>query len=153
MPVAWRLVKAEYAATPLDGEGARRFGGRWSSPGIRAVYASESLALAALEVLVHLQSTAVLDRFVTIGVQYSVPALDAPAPPPDWRLGPAPASTRRLGDAWLSAGAGLALRVPSVVVPRERNLIFNPAHPGFRHLRVVVREPFSFDARLGRRET
>ncbi len=49
----WRLNKARHAATALDGEGARVVGGRWNSVGRRAVYLSEHLSLAALEVLVH----------------------------------------------------------------------------------------------------
>ena len=49
----WRLVKARHAGRAIDGEGARRYGGRWNSPGTRMVYASESRALAALELLVY----------------------------------------------------------------------------------------------------
>jgi RES domain-containing protein len=36
----------------LDGEGARLYGGRWNSPGVRVAYAADSPALAVLEVLV-----------------------------------------------------------------------------------------------------
>jgi len=50
----WRLVKAGRTHSAWDGEGAFRFGGRWNSRGVRAVYASSSLALALLETLVHL---------------------------------------------------------------------------------------------------
>ena len=38
----------------LSGEGAARYGGRWSPKGMRAVYCSENSSLAALEVLVNL---------------------------------------------------------------------------------------------------
>ena len=41
----------------LDGEGARLYGGRWNSPGEAVVYASATLALAALEYLIHLDSS------------------------------------------------------------------------------------------------
>ena len=53
---SWRLVHARYVAHTFDGEGARLYGGRWNSPGRPAVYTVGSLALAALEVLVHLKS-------------------------------------------------------------------------------------------------
>jgi RES domain-containing protein len=36
-----------------DGEGARRYGGRWNQRGTAVVYASASASLAALEHLVH----------------------------------------------------------------------------------------------------
>ncbi len=155
MPVAWRLVKAAYADTPLDGEGARRYGGRWSSPGRAAVYASDTLALAALEVLVHLQSSALLEAYLTIGIDYEErPAAPGPLPE-DWRRGSTPRGPRRIGDTWLDSGRSVVLRVPSAVIPREYNVIFNPAHPRFRQVRVVARERFMFDARLERvrRET
>jgi RES domain-containing protein len=37
----------------LDGEGARKYGGRWNPPGVRAVYLADSRTLAALEIIVH----------------------------------------------------------------------------------------------------
>ncbi|MDB6038389.1 MAG: hypothetical protein JWM99_2230, partial [Verrucomicrobiales bacterium] len=54
MPQAWRIIKEKYVAGAFDGEGARLFGGRWNSTGVRVVYVSDSQALAALENLVHL---------------------------------------------------------------------------------------------------
>jgi RES domain-containing protein len=49
MSKAWQIVKTRYAASAFDGEGARRFGGRWSSKGVRVVYTAESVALAVLK--------------------------------------------------------------------------------------------------------
>ena len=57
MPKAWRIVKTRYAASAFDGEGARRFGGRRASKGVRVVYTAESVALAVLALLVHLDSS------------------------------------------------------------------------------------------------
>jgi hypothetical protein len=45
----WRRIYAS-----LDGEGARRVGGRWNSPGRPVVYMAQSVALAVLENLVHM---------------------------------------------------------------------------------------------------
>ncbi len=50
--LAWRLCRAPFA--DLSGEGARRLGGRWNTPGRPLVYAASSAALAVLEVRVHL---------------------------------------------------------------------------------------------------
>lgn len=52
MSFVWRLASGRYP--PLDGEGARKAGGRWNSAGHAAVYTSESLALCLAESLVHL---------------------------------------------------------------------------------------------------
>ncbi len=49
--VGWRIVKEKHAKTAFSGEGARIFEGRWNSAGVRMVYCSEHLSLAALEIL------------------------------------------------------------------------------------------------------
>lgn len=49
----WQLVEPEQLPG-LSGEGTKRNGGRWNSPGRPAVYCASSLALAALEVFVNL---------------------------------------------------------------------------------------------------
>lgn len=51
---AWRIVRWKHASSAFDGEGARLFGSRWTSPGVRVVFAAESRALAMLEMLAHL---------------------------------------------------------------------------------------------------
>ena len=47
----WRIASAAHAA--FDGEGARRYGSRWSRKGLPVVFASATLSLAALEAFVH----------------------------------------------------------------------------------------------------
>ncbi|MGH9898893.1 MAG: RES family NAD+ phosphorylase, partial [Pyrinomonadaceae bacterium] len=42
MPTGWRIVKAQYAALAFDGEGAKIYGGRWNSQGIKMVYTAQS---------------------------------------------------------------------------------------------------------------
>ncbi len=69
--------------------------------------------------------------------------------PPDWQRLSQPQPTAALGQAWLAAGRSLALRVPSVLVPQEYNLLLNPVHPEFREVSLVGEpEPFQFDERL-----
>ena len=43
----WRIASAQHAA--FDGEGARRYGSRWTPRGRPVVFASATLSLAALE--------------------------------------------------------------------------------------------------------
>ena len=61
--VGWRIVKEKHAASAFSGEGARIFEGRWNSAGVRMVYCSEHLSLAALEILVHTQPVTMRDKF------------------------------------------------------------------------------------------
>lgn len=158
---AYRLVKARWAATALTGDGARLWGGRWNSPGTALLYAADSIALAALELLVHLRRAEVLDGYLLYTLTLpddTCVALDPRALPADWRTQPAPPSTARIGDTWIRAGvdaaATLALQVPSVIVPREHNLLLNPAHPAFpRVVRTAASEPFAYDCRLHRAQT
>jgi len=55
---AIRLFRSRYS--PRDATGAKREGGRWNSVGREMLYASESLALACLEVLVHIKNASLL---------------------------------------------------------------------------------------------
>ena len=53
----------------LSGEGGLRYGGRWNSPGRKAVYLGGSLALASLELLVHLKAPEVLSTYRKLRVR------------------------------------------------------------------------------------
>jgi len=55
---------------------------------------------------------------------------------------------RKLGDEWLAAGAKPLLRVPSVLVPRQWNLLLNPKHALYPAIKVTREAPFAFDSRL-----
>ncbi|HTJ30497.1 MAG TPA: RES family NAD+ phosphorylase, partial [Acidobacteriaceae bacterium] len=97
----WRICKARYAADAFSGEGARRLGGRWNSPGTPLVYASTSLALAAIELFVHLDPTQAPADLVSISAELpeGEPAQrwELSALPPHWwsdELGP----VRAFGD-------------------------------------------------------
>jgi len=148
---AWRLVKTRYLATAFDGEGAREFGGRWNSPGVAVVYLAESLALAALEVLVHLQDTGPLPAYSAVPVHFDARLMVSLQPgelPRDWRASPPPGSLKTLGDAWVREGQSAVLAVPSAVVESERLYLLNPAHPSFPRVRRGKARPFAIDARL-----
>lgn len=136
----------------LSGYGAFLFGGRWNLRGRALLYTAEARSLAVMEVLVHLTSEELPDDMYLLTVD--VPDATSRAElavadlPPEWRRTGQPPPTALLGDAWLAAGATLGLRVPSVVVPDEHNLLLNPAHPEFAQVRVLDAQPFRFDERL-----
>lgn len=151
MLTAWRLVKTKHLPQAFDGVGAWRVGGRWNNRGTAILYCSDSIALATLEILSHLQSVAPLPAYSVIPVQFDdelVEEIDASALPDNWKVFPAPSDTRRIGDDWVKHGATPVLRVPSVVVPRQYNYLINPSHDAFGQ--IVIGDPttFEFDPRL-----
>ena len=150
--LAYRLVKRKWREIAFDGEGARRYGGRWNSKGNPCVYLAGSESLAMLEVMVHLEEYSLLQHYALFEVslpEASILHLSATQWPDDWRDEPAPPSTAGLGDGWLNSKASLALAVPSVIVPREWNYLVNPAHPDFFSAKQDAREvDFLPDPRL-----
>ncbi|HEX4627329.1 MAG TPA: RES family NAD+ phosphorylase [Gemmatimonadales bacterium] len=148
---AWRLAKTQHAAGAFDGEGARVYGARWNSPGTSVAYASESLALATLELIVHLQSVKALAAYSVCRVQFDgkfMTSIDPGALPATWREYPAPSELQAIGDAWIAGGRSLVLRVPSVIIPTETNYLINPAHGDVASLTIDPPEPFVLDPRL-----
>jgi RES domain-containing protein len=148
---SWRMVKRKYASDAFSGEGSRRYGGRWNSPGTPVVYTAENVSLAVLEILVQPQVTGLLPDFVLFRVEFEqdiVETLDEKALPSDWRTYPAPARLRVIGDAWLMEGRSPALSVPSAIVPLERLFLLNPLHPDFPQIVIGEPQPFPIDARL-----
>lgn len=143
----WRLAQPRFAPD-IEGEGARLFGGRWNSAGVPLVYTSDSLALAALEVLVHLprieRSKKGIPQYVAIGLDVPDSLVADPGFASDVPLHESQTS----GDAWLRSATSLALLVPSRVIPLERNVLLNPRHPAMAEVTVAVSEPFVFDDRL-----
>jgi RES domain-containing protein len=119
---------------------------------VRVVYASESISLAALEALVHVDPTEAPDDLVVIPVDIPdrvvVADITLGMLPEDWRSSPAPPRLQELGADWVRSGKTAVLSVPSVVVPEERNYLFNPAHPDFARVKRGRPKPFSLDPRL-----
>ena len=151
---AWRIVRAPHLPAAFSGEGARLFGGRWNPVGVPVVYCSGSLALAALEILVHAGRESLPRDYRAVPVDIpetmEIERIEPTALPKDWRAYPAPLRLQALGERWVRAARTAVLRVPSAVIPEESNLLLNPAHPDFAGLRIGDPRPFSFDLRLTR---
>jgi len=135
---SWRVTAAKHAETAFDGEGARRWGGRWNSRGRAAVYTSATTSLALLETLVH-ADLGLLPFYATIPVSFDAELLtrfEVEGLPGRWRALPIPGEAQALGDRWLESQASCVLEVPSVVVPHESNFVLNPGHPDFGSLEI-----------------
>jgi RES domain-containing protein len=148
---AWRIVKRKHVKNAFSGDGARLFGGRWNNPGVPLIYTASSQSLAALEILVHLEAPELLERYVMLGVgieESLIADVDESRLPKNWKTRPAPPATRDIGDEWAASRASAVFRVPSVVVPLERNLLLNPLHRDFSRLKIADSSAFRFDSRL-----
>lgn len=109
----------------LDGEGARRVGGRWNSPGRSVVYIAETISLAVLENLVHLAKEDFPTGYVVVAAVVPDEILVLKEDLVEQFRG---VDRRRLGDQWID--------------------LLNPQHPDFAAITAEPTVPFVFDERL-----
>ena len=149
--ILFRIAKTGFIRD-LSGAGPRLYGGRWNPKGISVVYTSESRALAALEFFVHLSRTVIPPSFSLASIEIpdtaSIKKITVEELPRYWRSYPAPTKLAALGGAWIRSKESLLLRVPSVIMPPEGNILINPAHPEMIGVRIIKVEPYSPDPRL-----
>ncbi len=149
--ILWRISNH----ADLSGTGGLLHAGRWHHRGRPVVYLAESPAGALVEALVHVQASSPAElpasyQLLEVEVPDVAATEDASsALPPDWRE--RPDLTRTLGSDWLGAQRSLLLRVPSAVVARSLNRLFNPLHPQAAACRVLSSARHPFDGRLLRR--
>lgn len=146
----FRVVHRDQAEHPFSGS-ANRSGGRWTSPGIPAVYASTTPAGAVLEFLAHLDGEKPVDLVLVKARMPGRNVAPATSLPEHWRETPYREDVRDYGNAWISAGEALALNLPSVLCEQSRNLLINPEHDNISQLLVDSAEPFTLDPRLLRK--
>jgi len=149
-------LRKAYARTPFNGEGAFRYGGRWSSPGTRLSYASEHQSLAMLEYFVHLDvgdppGDLVL-AVAEVADDFARERVESNNLPAHWRESAAPPELARLGDEFARRGENCLLVVPSVLAPNENNWLINPEHPDYKRMIVRELEPLSYDPRMFRKQ-
>lgn len=149
--ILWRISNH----ADLSGAGGLLHSGRWHSRGRPVVYLAESPAGALVEALVHVQAASIAElpknyQLLEIGLPDDASSDDlSPKLGRSWR--DEPATTRALGDAWLAAQGSLLLRVPSAVVARSFNRLFNPQHAQAASAKVLSLAHYPFDDRLLRR--
>lgn len=148
MITAYRIVKAEFAEDAFSGEGSVLYAGRWHSAGTRIVYTAETVALATLEILVHMRRR-VLPEYMIIACSFPETLVDDVRDlPPDWFTCPAPVELQRIGDEWVQSRRSAVLRVPSAVTRVESNYLLSPEHEDFHSVHIGPPRPFTLDMRL-----
>jgi RES domain-containing protein len=146
------MCKTKYLGTALSGFGAKEYGGRWNSVGVGLVYLAGSVALAALEVMVHVPNQSLLrDAYSVLPLEFSEDlsvVLDTALLPQNWNSYPAPEFLKQIGDEWIKHGDTPLLRVPSAVIPSEFNYLYNPNHEKAQQIRILEPQNHLFDSRL-----
>lgn len=133
------------------------YGGRWNPVGVAAVYAAETIALAALEKWVHLAGVVPARTYALVAVDVpedgAIVELSARELPDGWDQMPSSRAAEQLGRTLLAPDDEgefqmLGFTAPSVIVPESRNLILNPAHPAMQHVKLALTREFTFDERM-----
>lgn len=148
----WRLDADRHAATWNTGEGSFRVGGRWNTPGTRAIYASLDPATATLEVAVH-KGFRVLDTQPHVltsgriidpkGIHFVGPD---DVPNPNWLYPCTPnRNQQQYGDDLLRDHRFIL--IPSAVSRHSWNLIFDATKPAADY-DDITQERFALDPRL-----
>jgi len=142
--------------TACQGAGAKATGGRWNAAGAAVVYASQTRALACLETMVHLNAGGLpLNRYL---VEVSIPdevranaqTTSSASLPVGWDAEPAGRTSIGFGTNWIRSGTSALLVVPSVIVPEEFNVLFNPQHPDSARITAAKVRKWLYDPRLNK---
>lgn len=147
--VIWRIQSSQYPL--INSEGARLTGGRWNQEGTRVIYASETVVLAAMEVIVH--HGGIPEDYV--GIRIDIPddlEIGQVEVPEGWPDIVPEELTAEQGSVWVNSCRQAVLRVPSATMSISGyNYVLNPAHPNFPRISFTF-EPIRFDARLRLRD-
>ncbi|MEQ8472140.1 MAG: RES family NAD+ phosphorylase [Marinoscillum sp.] len=146
----YRIAKNKYIED-LSGYGAYLYGGRWSTKGTYALYTAVTKSLAYLEFIVHQfdqQTWPSNISIATIEVGQKSPIAPLSDLPHGWNSLNYHISCQQISKEYFDQDI-LGIQVPSVIVPGEFNIIFNPQHPDFAHLITIKEiEPLHIDDRF-----
>jgi RES domain-containing protein len=148
--LVYRIQKAKYA-NDISGTGSTLVSGRWHQAGKNPIlYTSSNISLAMLECLVHLPSVVKPPNLVLLTIdipEKSIARIETKDLPANWGKKGYFDDFQRWGSKCLQGLSSLAVIVPSVTSP-DYNILVNPGHPDFSHVKIVDSRPITFDDRL-----
>ncbi len=147
----YRIAKREHAA--LDGLGGMYGPGRWHEKGNLVIYTSEHASLAAWEKIVHVSSFENLpDNLLLVKIEIpegiEIQSVPEKVLVEGWGRFPFTNETVNYGTSFLRKKEHLALKVPSVIIPDEYNIILNPLHADIKSCNIISTARFIFDMRV-----
>ncbi|MBN8838419.1 MAG: RES family NAD+ phosphorylase [Sphingobacteriia bacterium] len=146
--ILYRFASKHYS-NPINGEGARLWGGRWNAAGTPAVYCSGTISLSLLELLIHSLNydTLLEHNLIVIDVPIkNIHKIQITQLKNDWQNDVH--YSRFIGNEFLKQQSSLLLQVPSAIIPEESNFIINPKHKDFNKVKLSEVKSFTFDKRL-----
>lgn len=141
--ILWRLYRAAHGPG-LDGAGGLHAVGRWHELGSLVVYFGASAAIVALERLAHVNPDALPTDLILTRFEGDISVEELM----DFDGLHDLTQTRARGEQFLKAKDACVLRVPSIILPEEYNLLCNPLHPDASKIQPVDHRSFTFDGRL-----
>ena len=148
--LVYRIQKAKYA-NDVSGTGSTLVSGRWHHAGKQPIlYTSSNISLAILECLVHLPTVVKPPELVLLTIDVpdkSIATIDTKNLPENWNKKGYFDDVQQWGTKWLQGLSSLAVLVPSVTSP-DHNILVNPRHPEFGHVKIVDSRPITLDDRL-----
>ncbi len=147
--IVYRLATEQYVED-LTGTGAKLFGGRWNSTGIAALYATENISLALVEILVRADKTLLPPDYMLLKLEIpdhlSVATIHKNKLKKNWKEDLE--YTQFIGSSFVTTGAELALKVPSAIVEEENNFVINTNHADFKKVKIKSISKFQLDKRF-----
>ena len=147
--IVYRISNAGFS-DDISGTGAKINGSRWNSKGVAALYTSQFISLAVLEMLVN---TNFKDYAIALDLMYinfpdeqTTTIIDSKNLKTNWRDDFE--YTRYIGDEFFMQNKSLILKVPSAVIQEEHNYLVNPLHVDFKKIKLVKTKSFWPDERL-----
>lgn len=147
--IVYRLAMGPFKED-LTGTGAKLFGGRWNDVGYPALYCTQYVSLAVLEILVRTGT-----NFLPVDyhlIQIAIPAklfiqkIQKNKLKKDWKTDSE--YTQWIGTEFLKTAVHPVLEIPSAIVDDENNFLLNPDHEDFKKIKIVSIAKFDFDHRL-----
>ena len=149
--LVYRLAKEQYIHD-LSGTGVRLCGGRWNRKGTPMLYTSQHCSLAVLELLVHTPHTLLPDNMSLLKLyipdDITLSTLTEDQLPKNWRQYPAPDVLADIGTEWINQKENVGIKVPSVLVQDEWNILLNPTHQNSDNIYEESVSRFSLDSRF-----
>ena len=146
----WRLCGNKYLSTAFLGTGGMYAARRWNEKGNLIIYTATSRALAAIEYFVNLEPNQAPDDLVMLEAHVpdaQIEQLDLGRLPGNW-YEIDNRECQRMGTEWLKSQRSVGLKVPSVPVRGDWNVLLNPSHPNFSQVSIALQEPFFYDERM-----
>jgi RES domain-containing protein len=148
--LVYRISSPKYIED-LSGAGSKQYGARWNDKGVAMVYFAESRAMAVMEVLVHLRPEDIDKDFILAEFEISddsILTINISDLPENWKEESEVETLKEIGNKFIKENKFLIMKVPSVIIEEDYNLVFNPNHPHAHKIKLIEKRIFKFDVRF-----